>query len=260
MSAEPRLELVEAEAWASINDAAGLPVLRIGDAVCIAAPVAPGSTLLNRVTGLGLTGRVGDADLAEIDAFYRAHGVPRYVVAASPLGASDLAARLQERGFEPGHAWMKFRRGLDEPPSASTVLRVEAGASGDHFASVIGAVSGMPADVARVFSPLSGRKGWHCFVGYDGDEPVACAALFARDGVGWLGAAGTLPDHRGQGAQGALLAARIALARELGLEVLTTETGNQRADSPSGSYRNVLRAGFEETYVRPNLLSPSAGG
>ena len=257
---EPRLEAAEAAAWASLTEAAGLQMLRIGRAVCIAAPVAPRNTLLNRVTGLGVADPVGDGDLAEIDAFYRANGVPRYVVALSPAADSDLAGRLHERGFETGHAWMKFRRGAGEPPSASTALRLEADAPGEHFAAVIGAVSGITADVAQFFSPLSGAEGWHCFVGYDGDEPAACAALFVQDGVGWLGAAGTLPDHRGKGAQGALLAARIALARELGLEVLTTETGEQRADGPNASYRNILRAGFEEAYVRPNLLSPPSDG
>jgi GNAT superfamily N-acetyltransferase len=155
---------------------------------------------------------------------------------------------------------MTFRRGAGEPPSAATALRLEASAPGEHFAAVIGAVSGMPADVAQFFSPLSGQEGWHCFVGYDGDEPAACAALFVHGGVGWLGAAGTLPEKRGNGAQSALLAVRIALGRELGLKVLTTETGEQRADGPNVSYRNILRAGFEEAYVRPNLLSPSSDG
>lgn len=260
MTAEPRLELAEAEAWASLTEAAGLPLLRIGHAVCIAAPVAQGSTLLNRVTGLGVADPVGDGDLAEIDAFYRNHGVPRYVVALSPAADSELGGRLRDRGFATGHAWTKFRRGAGEPPSASTALRLEANASGEHFAAVIGAVSGMPPDVARFFSPLSGQEGWHCFVGYDGDEPVACGALFAGDGVAWLGAAGTLPEQRGKGAQSALLAVRIALAGELGLDVLTTETGEQRADAPNISYRNIVRAGFAEAYVRPNLLSPSPDG
>ncbi len=260
MTADPRLELAEAEAWASLTEAAGLPLLRIGHAVCIAAPVAPQSALLNRVTGLGVADPVGEADLAEIDAFYLTHGVPRYVVALSPAADSDLGGRLRDRGFVADHAWMKFRRRAGEPPSASTSLRLEANASGDHFAAVIGSVSGMPPDVARFFSPLSGQEGWHCFVGYDGDEPVACGALFAGDGVGWLGAAGTLPDQRGKGAQSALLAVRIALADELGLDVLTTETGEQRADAANISYRNIVRAGFEEAYVRPNLLSPSPDG
>ena len=53
---------------------------------------------------------------------------------------------------------------------------------------------------------------------------------------------------------------RIALARKLGLDVLTTETGEQRADIRNVSYRNILRAGFDEAYLRPNLLSPPADG
>src|SRR5919202_552539 len=83
----------------------------------------PGQLMLNRVNGLGLHGRVGDAHLDEIDAFFRAGGT-QYAIGVSPLAPPDLAPRLAERGFQPGYAWMKFRRGL-EPPEVETTLRVE---------------------------------------------------------------------------------------------------------------------------------------
>jgi GNAT superfamily N-acetyltransferase len=66
----------------------------------------------------------------------------------------------------------------------------------------------------------------------------------------------TRPEHRGRGAQGAILAGRIERARDLGLRWLVTETGAPRQDGPGSSYRNILRAGFREIEVRPNLASP----
>ena len=90
-----------------------------------------------------------------------------------------------------------------------------------------------------------------------GDEPAAAAALHAQDGLGWLGFAATLPEFRHRGAQNALFAARFAKAVELSLELLVTETGELLPDRPSNSYRNILRNGFEEAYLRPNWVRPA---
>ena len=259
---DPRLELVEAEAFATLAEGTGLPLLRLdGGAVCTAAPAAPDDPLLNRVGALGVGGSGSDADLDEIAVFYRTHGVERYVVAPAPLGGAGLVERLRARGFEPGYAWMKFRRGSADPPAAvgTTTLRVRSGVSGDDFAAVAQAVYGTSPDVTRLFGMLPALPGWHCLAAYDGDEPVAVGALFVLGRVGWLGAAGTVEAFRGRGAQSALLAARIALARELGLETLATETGERLPAGPGASYRNILRAGFEEAYVRPNLVARPAG-
>jgi hypothetical protein len=74
--------------------------------------------------------------------------------------------------------------------------------------------------------------------------------------VGWLGLAATLPDRRRLGAQSAPLAARVQAAIDAGCRTQTTETGKRLPDRPSNWYRNILRAGFEELYVRPSLVSP----
>ena len=181
----------------------------------------------------------------------------RYVVAATPFGGDGLVERSRARGFEPGYAWMKFRRDAAGPaPDARSELRVGPVESGDDFAAVVGAVFGMPAEVVEIFGALPELPGWHCLAAYEADEAVAVGALFVLDGVGWLGSAGTLPEQRGRGAQSALLSARIALADELGLETLATETGERLEGAPSASYRNILRAGFEEAYLRPNFTAP----
>jgi GNAT superfamily N-acetyltransferase len=254
-----RLELTEAAAYGSFNDAAGLPVLRVAGATCYATPALPESTMLNRVVGLGVDGPVSAAVLDEIDAFFREARV-RYGVSVAPQAPPELAAQLRERGFTDGYAWMKFRRGVDDPPVVETSLRIDEVTDAADVAAVVAAAYGMPLSAGTAFDGLGRDEAWHLLLARDGTVPVGAGALFVLAGTGWLGAAGTVPEHRGKGAQGALLAARIALARELGLDVLTTETGAQRDDGPNVSYRNILRAGFEEAYVRSNLLSPSPDG
>jgi len=248
-----RLEQAEAAAFGDLYETAGLPVLRLAGATCCASPPVPQSTMLNRVVGLGLDGPVADVTLDEIDAFFRAAGVT-YAVSVAPTADPSLAPKLGERGFAAGYAWMKFRRDRSPPPRAETRLRVAETDDGLAFGRVVGRAYGLPAEAAGMFSCLGGRLAWHLFLAYDGDEPIGAAALFAREGLGWLGAAGTLVEQRGRGAQNALLAARIARGRELGLTVLTTETGERLPDRPSSSYRNILGAGFEEAYLRPNLV------
>jgi GNAT superfamily N-acetyltransferase len=250
-----QLERAEAAAFESIARAGDWPRLRIGDAVCIAVPAAPGNTMFNRVTGLGLDGDASDDALDKIAAFFRDAGT-QYAIAMSPVAPRDLAGRLKARGFEAGYGWMKFGRGLEEPESVDTDLVVREAVEGAEVAAVVAAGYGVPESVAAAFEPLTRLEEWHCFVATLGNEPVGTGALFVHEGVGWLGAAATLPDKRRLGAQNALLAARVARGREAGCEALTVETGKQTEDRPSNSYRNILRAGFRELYVRPNYLSP----
>jgi GNAT superfamily N-acetyltransferase len=260
------LELVEAEGYGEIFRAApdsvrrehGVEAHEVAGATCILLRAAQRNLMLNRVNGLGLRGPVEDAHLDEIDAFFRAGGT-QYAIGVSPLAPPDLAPRLAERGFEPGYAWMKFGRGVEPPPEVETTLRVErVGADrGGAFGTIVVRGFGLPDFASAWFAALAERPRFHLFLAYDGDEPAGAGALFADDGIGWLGVAATLPEHRRKGAQGAVLAARIGLARELGLRALATETGERTAERPSNSYRNILRAGFEERYVRPNYVSPA---
>ena len=260
------LELVEADGYGEIFRAApdsvrrahGVEVCEVAGATCIRLGAAAGNLMLNRVNGLGLRGPVADAELDEIDAFYRAGGA-RYAIGLSPLAPPDLAPRLAKRGFERGYAWMKFRRGLEPPPEVETTLRVEeAGPDrGRLFGSIVARGFGLPDMAGEWLAALAERPGFRLFLAYDGAEPAGAGALFAHDGIGWLGVAATLPEHRRKGAQGAVLAARIRLAGELGLRALATETGERTDDRPSNSYRNILRAGFEEAYLRPNYVSPA---
>ena len=259
------LELVEAAAftalWGAVPEAVGrehgVRVQTIAGAVCTAVGAAPGETMINRVTALGLREPATDAALDEIDAFFRDAGT-RYAIGVSPFSPPDLAGRLEARGFEPGYAWMKFRRGVEPLPEPQTSLRVEelGGERGAAFGSVVARGYGMPDFFADWFAAAAGVPQLRLLLALEGDEPAGAGALFVGDGLGWLGLAATLPEHRRKGAQGAILAARIRAAGEVGLGALATETGERLPDRQSNSYRNLLRAGFEEQYVRANYLSP----
>jgi GNAT superfamily N-acetyltransferase len=249
-----RYERAEAEAFGDLNLAAGLPVLRIAGGVCCATPRVD-SPMLNQAIGIGVEQEPTDAELDEIESFYADAGV-HYYVSLAPAAQRSVEHRLRERGFVDGYAWMKFSRGLEPAPPRETSLVVEPTQDGVTFFRIAAAAFNLSPDLPLKWDRIAGRPNWHLFLALDDGEPVAAAALFVHDGVGWLGAAGTLEEHRGKGAQSALLAARIERARELGVDAVVTETGQRLPDRPSSSYRNILRAGFSEAYLRPNLLSP----
>jgi GNAT superfamily N-acetyltransferase len=251
----------ELEAFRDLFEAAppglGARVVEIGGAVCIALPETPRSAMFNRVLGLGLDRPAAPARLEEIADFFDALGVEWCVALAPQAKPPELVSWLEARRFVRGYGWAKFRRGLEHAAEPETDLRVVE-AEGDVFGDVFVRAYGTPAIFREWLAELPRRAGWRCFVALDRGTPAATGALYAKDGVGWLGIAGTLPDHRRRGAQGALLAARIRAAAEEGCEVVVTETGEQVEGRPSGSHRNIERAGFELAYVRPNYLSSPA--
>ena len=234
----------------------GISHAEIGSAVCTAVAALPGSRMLNHVLGLGRRAPALEPVLDGIADRYRER---RYYVALSPdAQPADLAARLAVRGFVPDYGWMKFRRGVEPPERAETTLRVEAigRERAADFGRIVAAGFELPPFVAPWVAELVGRRGWTCFLAFDGDEPAASGALYVHGEVGWLSYGATLPEHRRKGAQGALLAARIRAAPGLGCSELVTETGEAVEGRPSNSYRNIVRASFQEAYVRPNLRSP----
>jgi GNAT superfamily N-acetyltransferase len=257
----PAAELGELEAFVDIYEAAerevGARVERLGGAVCLALPPVPRSAMFNRALGLGLERPATEDDVEEIAGFFRQQGVDWCAAVAPQAEPVELASWLAARGLANGYAWAKFRRGVTEAPESASELRVDRvdGREAHTFADVFIRGYGVPELMRDWLARLPERSGWHCFVAYDGDAPAATGALYAARGVGWLGIAATLPEHRRRGAQGALLAERIRAAAEAGCAEVVTETGELLEGKPSSSYRNILRAGFELDYVRPNYLS-----
>lgn len=245
-----REQRVALEAQGAISD-----VTTAGGASVLTMPEAPASPMLNRAVGLGVErpATPGDVDAA-LAALRGARG---YYVALTPgASPSQLPDWLTDRGLEPGWGWMTFRRGVEDPPLATTELRIVEAAGDAHaaaFARVVCLSYGLPDALERRLRGAA-DAGWRLWIAFDGDRPAAAAGLYVAGRTGYLGLAGSLEDQRGKGAQSALLAARIRRAAQLGCELLVTETGERSGGRTSNSYRNILRAGFEEVEVTANWL------
>jgi GNAT superfamily N-acetyltransferase len=223
----------------SVPDPAG-SMREAGGAIAVRVDGLPGREL-NRIVGL--------YDLTQLDDLAAVYGDGPYWVSLDPEAGLD--DELVARGFVPDGAWQKFERGV-EPVRSRTELEIAATRNPVDFGAVIRSTWAVPPDAERWLARLVSHPDWHCFVAYDVGRPVAAGMLYAEGDTGWLGITSTLVEYRGRGAQSALLAARADRARELGLRRLVTETGATEEEEPGPSFRNIVRAGFEPAYVRPN--------
>jgi GNAT superfamily N-acetyltransferase len=250
-------ELAERNAWRSLGPVPGISVLEIGRAACVAFPALPESPMVNHTVGVGEDEPAGEGMLDAIDEFYA--GMSYYLALTPRSSPQDVRSRLARRGFTRGYDWMKFTRPTTDIPPARTALEVHqiGSEAGSDFADVVVAGYELPPAVLPTLAAVPTAAGCYAYVAYAEGEPAAAGAIFVSDEVAWLGFAATKPTHRRKGGQGAILSARLARARELGVETVVTETGVMEANRPSNSYRNILRSGFTEAYVRENYLSPA---
>ena len=219
----------------------------------------------NRVMGLGLERPVRPEDLAALKAFYAEHGIPAFRIGLCPAAEpAGLETTLAAAGFGPHPhliEWVKWVRDGSPAKTSATglgIMRAEPDEAEAMDAMLLAAFGGRPHSVPLA-SALIGRPHWHHYMARDGDTLVASAAMYARDGFAWLGAAGTLTQHRGRGAQGALIARRIDDARALGCHTFTTETAPDLPERPNPSFHNMERAGFRIAYRRLNWVFPDPG-
>ena len=106
---------------------------------------------------------------------------------------------------------------------------------------------------------MHGAPGWHFLVARAAGEPIAIGILYAQGDLACLFGGATSPRFRQRGAQTALVAARVALARELGCAWIGGHTGEPVADDPQHSFRNMTRAGLvpigrADTFAPPGIV------
>jgi len=233
-------------------------VHEVAGVTCMKSRGIEPAVMFRRAAGLGVGHEASEAELERVLAHMGA-GAQRYAVPLAPHARpAALAAWLEGRGFTRGYAWMKFSRPCRDAPQAKTDLevRVVARDLGGEFGRVVVEAFGLPAGMAPWVGALAGRPHWVCVMAFDGGAAVGTGAVYVNGEHAWLGLGATLPSHRRLGAQNALLARRLKEAAARGARVAVTETGEQMPDKPSISYRNILRAGFKERYLRQNYMSP----
>jgi len=254
------IEAMHAAAPASMREALGLACETIGTAlVSVAAAAPPSAIVLNRAIGLGVEAPADRATVAAVVDRYATAGVSRYFVHVHPDATPHgLRGWLLERGLEKARGWMKFTRGREAPPAVSSPVEVREARGEDMaaFARIAAAAFDLGAALEPWIRRLDRAPGWRAYVGVLDGEVVATGGLFVHEGIGWLDFGSTTPACRGRGAQSALLRHRVMDALDLGCRMLGTATGEAVAGDPQHSYRNILKMGFAESYVRENYAPP----
>lgn len=236
----------------------GVVLERFGPVQATLARELPSPGMMNLVLGATEPGALEDGHLEAALGLATELSVSPYVP-VSPGGPRSAAVEewLRERGFSRGYGWMKFVRDPHPPRFrvAADVEVVELGPDDDDPIGMIAATAfELPAWAAAFFADKAGRPGWRCYVARVDGEPQACGMTLIDSGIAQLAIAATLEPARGRGCQPALLGRRIRDAAAAGCHTLFVETGERVPGRPSISYRNILRAGFREAYVRPNWV------
>lgn len=249
------LELIERDAICDLyrsaarSSASALPrAENVGNATVFVASASEDDIFFNRVL-------MSNADVSTLD---RVEPIVDEICPRWQLAVADgvnVGTSLEARGFERTMDWMKFRRDVqpvDEVPCDLRVARLRP-QDGGAFANISEEMFRNPESLRAELIRLPGRLGWHCFGAFDGDQLAGVGVAFVRGDYAWFGMGATRPAYRRRGVQNALLAARINAAHAAGARVAVVETGAPSGE-PGPSYRNILRAGFEEAYRRPNFV------
>lgn len=231
-------------------------VKRIGS-ILVASIPALDTPFFNRILMLGVSQPATEAVLDEAIGLFQAAGCDNYMAQVSPLAQPvQLPGWLEARGLKPSRNWAKMYRGNDPAPVIPTDLRLELVGQDqvDAFGDLVITTFEVPTMLHPIMKCTVGKPGWHSYLAYDGDKPVACTSMHIRGDVAWLGNMGTLKKFRKRGAQGALFARCIQDGRALGVKWFITETGEDTPADPNPSYHNMVRNGFQLAYLRRNYV------
>ena len=250
------MDAYESGAPAAVREALGIATARIGGGVVLAMRRDP-IGFWTRAIGFGITEPMTADLLDEILAFYRDNGVTSALVEMAPsLLPPDWDEIRSARGIEPGAAWVKLGAAVEGlQPKASTRLRVaplEQGEAAQWASAILRGYGAPHEDIGRMLEAGIAHADFRPYAAWDGAELVAGPSLYVHGAVGSLNTAATVPGHRHQGAQPALIAARIEAARREGCRWVTAETGLPAEGATNPSLDNLERAGLRRLYVRRN--------
>jgi GNAT superfamily N-acetyltransferase len=232
----------------------------------IAAFTGPGSPA-NKFAGLGFDGVPSAADLDRVERAFAERGAPLQVEFSS-LGDPAVPRLLTARGYE----LIGFENVLGRPLNlaeleaedgeAIAIERVGADAASTWMDVVAtgflnpDTFDGPPSHesidrdaMGTIFGDTIAAPSFERYLARRGTAAAGGASLRLQDGVAQLAGAATVPEHRRNGVQTALLRFRLLAAARRGCDiaVVTTQPGSKSAE-------NVERFGFAILYVRAILI------
>jgi GNAT superfamily N-acetyltransferase len=267
ISLAARIERVESEFIAEASEAAGRRLATAGFVTPFAGGVASfaeDGSPLNKVAGLGFGGLPSGADLEGIEQAFAAHGAPVQVELAH-LVDPEFAVLLAERGYRLESFENVLGRALTGEFERVTPPGIEVRRIGDdEYESWLEVVADGVAQPDLQGVPWHEEFPREIYLNAERDLAAAGVVhyialhdgVFAgggglrlAEGVAQLAGAATAPAHRRLGIQTALLAARLADAKDAGCDVavITTQPGSR-------SQQNAQRSGFDLLYTRAVLV------
>ena len=201
--------------------------------------------------GLGLFDPVTEQHLDQLEDFFTSRGADVFHE-TSPMGGPALLPLLGGRGYRPieytSILCRPLKSAIDAPSSSVRVRLIEPGEEA-LWARIAAEGWREHAEVADLIHDLALvsalRKDGASFLAEIEGRPVATGSLCLHEGVAVLAGASTVPEERKQGAQNALLAARLRYAAENGCQLAM-----MGALPGSASQRNAQRNGFQIVYTR----------
>jgi hypothetical protein len=204
--------------------------------------------------GLGMAEPATVEILGALEGFFAERGAPvNHEV--SPVSDPATIALLVERGYHPIELTSVMYRPIAADLALAAVpshVRVRPIGAGDALVWAETAATGwrdQGADLSgfihETARTLAVAEGYQLFLAEIDGRPVAAGGLAFHDGVVLLAGASTIPQARRQGAQLALLHARLRYGVAAGCDLAM-----MGAQPGSGSQRNAERHGFRIAYTR----------
>lgn len=233
-------------------------VVRVGDGILTLMEKSD-SLRMNRVTGIGHRGAAKEAMIDAIIDHYRAANLDRFCWLMSPgPQVEEIARWLLKRGFEPhagGH--MLLLRDCRTPaPRVRSTVRIARARPKDAgtIVRIYGESFRMPSSRKSWSMAAVSAAGYEHYLAMIAAAAAAVGALRTEDGLAWLGGGATRPRWRRRGAHASLIAARLRRAARLECSWAWAETSPPNPGRPQGSYRNLIRSGFEVACMKPAFV------
>ena len=202
--------------------------------------------------GLGIFELPGVREMERLESFFEQRGAPVFHE-VSPLADASLLNLLCERRYCPVELssvmYQPLRRREPLEPGPVEVRLIGPDEREKWTRTAMEGWIAEAAEFVDLLEDLMGvsasRDGVQSFLAEIDGEPVAAAALMVHEGVALLAGSSTIPRYRKQGAQRALLEARLQYSEQDGCDLAM-----MAAAPGSSSQRNAERQGFRIAYTR----------
>ncbi|HZH31740.1 MAG TPA: GNAT family N-acetyltransferase [Pyrinomonadaceae bacterium] len=250
--AEGRTNAEFVEARARLSPASGAEWIEVAGAYAL---FDGAESMLTQTFGLGLFQETTSVEFDALESFFRERGAP-VMHEVSPLASAELLPLLGERGYQPVELTSVMYRPIsgeadDLPASPNERINVRVVGEDEHELWARTATRGWSeftefADQIYELSVVGAKRaGTSSFLAELDGRAIATGGIGIHEGVVLLAGASTVPEGRRQGAQLALLAARLRFAVERGCDIAM-----MCAQPGSTSQRNAERNGFRIAYTR----------